>query len=418
MKPGPLFREEVLAEKAHAAVGSIVLVRPVSFAALTALAAALALVVAAFLFVAQYAKKATLAGMLVPSAGAMRPVAPQAGVIERRFVQEGDRVEAGQALLSVVDARATSAGMPLAQAAAALLDRRAAELRAQRVQLQVAGDSEQGSIRARLSGLEAELSALAREEAVLEDRVDLARLGLARVESLEAKGFVSPAQRQQRQEELLDQRSRRQGAERVRLSLAREAAGLRQSLEEAGARLRAQLSALDLQLATLAQERLERRAQSNAIVTAPAAGIVSTLLVEPGQPVGAGSPLLTVLPAGSRLEAHLFAPTRSAGFVREGQSVLVRFPAFPYQKFGSHPARVIAVSRSAAPAADLGFLPTDGSREPLFRVKVALEAQTVNAYGHAEPLQAGMQVEADVLLDRRRVIEWVFEPLFSLAGRA
>jgi membrane fusion protein len=29
-----------------------------------------------------------------------------------------------------------------------------------------------------------------------------------------------------------------------------------------------------------------------------------------------------------------------------------------------------------------------------------------------------MQVEADVLLDRRRLIEWVFEPVFSLAGRA
>ena len=29
-----------------------------------------------------------------------------------------------------------------------------------------------------------------------------------------------------------------------------------------------------------------------------------------------------------------------------------------------------------------------------------------------------MQVEADVLLDRRRLIEWIFEPLLSLAGRA
>ena len=28
-----------------------------------------------------------------------------------------------------------------------------------------------------------------------------------------------------------------------------------------------------------------------------------------------------------------------------------------------------------------------------------------------------MQVEADLLLDRRRLVEWVFEPLLSLAGR-
>ena len=53
----------------------------------------------------------------------------------------------------------------------------------------------------------------------------------------------------------------------------------------------------------------------------------------------------------------------------------------------------------------------------MYRSKVALDAQSVTAYGNPEPLQAGMQVEADVLVDRRRLIEWVFEPLLSLSGR-
>jgi membrane fusion protein len=70
------------------------------------------------------------------------------------------------------------------------------------------------------------------------------------------------------------------------------------------------------------------------------------------------------------------------------------------------------------PAAELGFVPPDGSREPLYRIKAALDSQTVLAYGRPQPLQAGMQVEADILLDRRRLIEWIFEPLLSLAGRA
>jgi membrane fusion protein len=97
--------------------------------------------------------------------------------------------------------------------------------------------------------------------------------------------------------------------------------------------------------------------------------------------------------------------------------VRVRFPAFPYQKFGSQRARVVSVSRSAVAPSEPGFAPPDGGREPLYRIRVALEAQAVSAYGHAEPLQAGMLAEADVLVDRRRVIEWVLEPLYSLAGR-
>ncbi len=96
---------------------------------------------------------------------------------------------------------------------------------------------------------------------------------------------------------------------------------------------------------------------------------------------------------------------------------MLRYLAYPHQKFGMHRANVVAVSRNPMAPADLGFTPPDGSREPLYRIKAVLDAQTISAYGRPEPLQAGMQVEADVQLDRRRLIEWIFEPLLGLAGR-
>jgi membrane fusion protein len=40
----------------------------------------------------------------------------------------------------------------------------------------------------------------------------------------------------------------------------------------------------------------------------------------------------------------------------------------------------------------------------------------VTAYGKAAPLQPGMQLDADVLLERRRLIEWVLDPVFTLTG--
>jgi hypothetical protein len=99
------------------------------------------------------------------------------------------------------------------------------------------------------------------------------------------------------------------------------------------------------------------------------------------------------------------------------EDVLLRYLAYPHQKFGSHAARVTAIARNPLAAAELGFVPPDGTREPLYRIKVELAAQSVQAYGREEPLQPGMQVEADLLLDRRSLVEWVFEPLLSLAGR-
>ena len=53
----------------------------------------------------------------------------------------------------------------------------------------------------------------------------------------------------------------------------------------------------------------------------------------------------------------------------------------------------------------------------MYRIIVALDAQSVAAYGVAQPLVPGMQLDADVLLDRRRLIEWLFEPVLGIKGR-
>jgi membrane fusion protein len=58
-----------------------------------------------------------------------------------------------------------------------------------------------------------------------------------------------------------------------------------------------------------------------------------------------------------------------------------------------------------------------GSREPFYRINVSLARQTVTAYGEAVPLQPGMLLEADVVLERRRLVEWMLEPLFTLTGK-
>ena len=87
---------------------------------------------------------------------------------------------------------------------------------------------------------------------------------------------------------------------------------------------------------------------------------------------------------------------------------------------------MLQVSRTPLQQSELAGLPLPGSvsgtalgsnGEPLYRITVALDEQSVQAYGQTQPLAAGMQLDADVLLERRRLIEWIFEPLLSVAGR-
>lgn len=106
-------------------------------------------------------------------------------------------------------------------------------------------------------------------------------------------------------------------------------------------------------------------------------------------------------------------PSAAIGFVKPGDRVLLRYQAYPYQKFGSHEGKVLRVSRSATP------LPNSAgaNSEPMYRVLVSLHQQSVQAYGHPEALLPGMRLEADVMGERRRLFEWVLEPLYSVTGR-
>lgn len=55
--------------------------------------------------------------------------------------------------------------------------------------------------------------------------------------------------------------------------------------------------------------------------------------------------------------------------------------------------------------------------QSLYRVFVSLDHQDVLAYGNREPLRPGMQLEADIMGERRKLYEWLLEPLYSVTGK-
>lgn len=57
------------------------------------------------------------------------------------------------------------------------------------------------------------------------------------------------------------------------------------------------------------------------------------------------------------------------------------------------------------------------NQEPLFAIAVELEKDYLIAYGRKEYLRTGMQLDGDVQLDRRKLYEWLLEPLFTLSGQ-
>lgn len=410
-----LFRPEVIENRQSQWLGSIQLLRPVSLHVLTLLAVSAAVLVAAYLWIGEYTRKAHVKGFLAPDRGLMRLMSPQsATVLESRAV-EGASVRAGDVLYVLsVDAANVSGNVreTLTARERSLLGaaRQQAELERERAQ---ALDRQVGTMRGELAQIDAEAR-------LHEQRLALANQALARLESLRADNFISAAQVQAKSEELLGLRAQAQSLQRQRAAQLREIEQLLARRRELPLQTQVAQGELERDMAEIAQQQAENDSRRRIEIRAPQDGTVTGVVAQPGQSVNASVALASLLPADARLQAHLFAPSSAVGFVKPEQPVLLRYQAFPYQKFGLQGGQVAQVSRSPLQASELAGVPlpkSDGEAEPLYRITVTLDKQAVAAYGRDQALAPGMQLEADVLLDRRRLIEWIFEPLLGLASR-
>jgi membrane fusion protein len=406
----PLFRDEALQARRHSWLGEVVLDQPTS-ARMLALGLTLACVgVVSVLTFGDYTRRTRVAGQLVPTQGLATVVAPVAGVVTELVAQEGNRLLAGQVVLQVrvpgatrgvEDTRASVEQSVLARIEGVRAAHRAQQ---QRLQAQAAALADQ------LRLAEGELLQLQAEQETRRHQHRLSRLALERFRQLHADRYVTDLQVQQQENLVLETLGTLQSLQRLEATVAQRVAQLRQGLVDVPIERAAAQALSKREVAALEQERVELRARGESVVKAPIAGSVGALFVHNGQAVQAGQPLLALLPAHSQLEAHLTVPGAAIGFVSPGDAVLLRYAAYPYQKFGQHSGRVLRISRNALAAGE-------GGGEPGFRVIVALDRQSVRAIGLERPLRPGLIVEADILGERRRLWEWLVEPLQTLRGQ-
>lgn len=413
-----LFRREALEARRTSWLGAISLAQPLQLWLLTLFGVLAALVVVAFLVLGTYTRRSTVTGQLVPTQGLATVLAPATGVVGRLDASEGERVDAGQALAVVTVPRATPAAGDTQAALESRLGQRQAGLESMQ-------DAQQQQLQAQADGLRAQLASARRElvqtEAEVSTRQEQARIAretLERLRQLQDNRYVSLLQIKQQESAALEYAGQAQALQRQTTAARRTIAQLEQALRELPGQQQAVAATLQRDLASLEQERVQTQAQGALAVSAPLGGVVATQLVKPGQAVQAGQPLLSLLPGDGRLEAELLVPSRAIGFIEPGDSVLLRYQAYPYQKFGHQRGTVGRISRSALSGGELGVLIGNAQQgEPYYRVTVALAEQVVTAYGRPEPLKPGMLLEADILGERRRLVEWIFEPLYSIKGK-
>jgi membrane fusion protein len=419
----PLYRPAAVHAKQMKWLGDIILVRPLSFSFLAIFAVVIAGLVIAFLVWGTYTKRSTVSGQLIPDSGLIKVYVPQPGIVLEKHVSEGQSVKQGEVLYVLSSERQSSTQGDTQAAISKQVEARQRSLHAELDKTRQLQQKERDTLAKKIAGLQAELLNLEGQIKGQRNRVQFGEEAVGRYEGLAARGFFSKEALQQKQADLLDQQTRLQSLERDRITVGREWVAQQNELNGLPLKHENLLAQLDRSITSAEQELTESEAKRRLVITAPGTGTATAVVAEVGQTADLSRPLVSIVPSGAKLQAHLYVPSKAVGFIKPGDAVLLRYQAYPYQKFGHHRGTVAAVSKTALPSNELTGVTnlasgaTNIANEPLYRITVDLTSQTVNAYGRPQSLQAAMLLDADVLQDTRRLYEWMLEPLYSLSGK-
>jgi membrane fusion protein len=403
-----------MARPASAGIGAAGRVHHDCFIALAAAAAAL-------VTFGNYARRVDMPGTVLPTTGLITISAPTSGWIEALAVQEGELVEQGAPLYTVDVDTATKGGSVQQLIANVLIAQR--EMLTEQIDRRTRMSEEtQKQLRQKIGNLDAQIDQLGAQITMQQ--------GFFKTISDEYNLFRNLLER--RQASLNEFNTRQQNWMQLQFKL--------QELESSRLRLNGELNDAQYQLATIAittsdeidalkakiseiNEKLATgEARRSIEIRAPGAGVVTAIVGHPGQVVGAGSPMLKIVPQHTSMQAELLAPSNAIGFVHEGERVLLRYSAFPYQKFGEYWGTVVTVSHAALSPDQVQGLLAGASpvnqTGPFYRVIVKPDSQVVNIYGEDHTLPASMQVQAYALLDQRPLYQWIFQPLYDIARAA
>jgi membrane fusion protein len=417
-----LFRTEALADRQTQWLGTVLLAPRRSDRLFTLGALLAMLAILGLLLFGQFTRKARVAGWLVPQQGLVRIFAPQPGVIAQLYVKEGAQVHRGERLVRISsELESSTLGATQAQIVSRLTQLRDTLHDEQRQQERLL-TQQRGNYASRLSALSAEFEQIAHDIVTMKERAALAAGNATMYRKLRAQGYISEPQLQTAEADRLEQEARLGALERQQIELTRERVTLQGELNDLPVKTRAQQANIERDLAAAEQELAQAEARREIVIPAPQDGTVTAILVEQGGPANISAALMSIVPAGARLDAHLYSPSRSVGFLRAGQRVWVRYQAYPYQKFGHHEGVIANISRSTVSPAELppqlaGIAGGVTGIDPVYLITVRLASQTITARGTQAGLQPGMQLEADIPLETRKLYEWVLDPLYSVTGK-
>jgi len=412
-----LFRQEALDAANRGNLGAVALYCPPYRWLVISVVIFITAVTALFFIFGSYTKYESSTGELLPENGMLIIPPPVSATVVDIPVKEGQLVKKGDVLMVLSSEISTQMGQTRQVIAENLAGQRE-RLQQDLETLAKLHDVEMKGLSDTIRSLKLQQEQLKLQLAHRRKQVALAKLQLDKLNAMHQEGYASNRQLEEQESALLDSQARYQEYQRQLLDTSQKIVQAEQQLDERPLDDEKKRNDIERQLADNRQSMAENEARRSFELRAPKGGYVGMIMIKNGQMLNAGQSAISILPSNSDLVARIMVNTQSIGFIQPGQRVVLRYKAFPYQKFGQQYGRVTEVSRTALSPQEVSTLTGKNNiQEQQYRVLVALDKQTISAYSQDEKLKPGMALDADFIVDKRHLYEWVLEPIFALGHK-
>lgn len=410
-----LYRKEALENHSSRLLGKVTISERLSHTFLVFCMFAIISVTILFLIFGSYSRKEIVTGYILPDKGALKVYAPYLGTVKERLVLDGDLVKKGDMLLQVSTGKSYGKNSGINEQLIQEIETRVDNLVDRAIDEEELFVSDKKQLQQQQSNLSDELNKISEQIKVQKELIDVSEKEWKKYIKFRKRGLVREADVSSRQRTYLTNKANLKAIKRVKLNKELELSQTEKQLKQLPVNTQRKKDELENALSQLKERIIELKGASSYTVRAPVSGRVTALQVNTGQTVSANKSLLTIIPDDTTLYAELYLPSRAIGFVDEGQKVLLRYDAFPYQRYGLYEGKVGKIA-SAVIEPNEASIPIK-SQEPVYKVNVELNSQFISAHGKNMPLQSGMSVNADIILEERSLAEWLLEPLYSLRGK-
>ena len=408
-----LFRKAIYEKRANQHLGDVSLYTPPSFWWIAYVLSALIFGVICLLIWGGYAQKERVIGVLMPSEGLVRIAPYQSGRFEAVYVSVGQRVNSGDPLFKIRNQTVLQDGSYLTEELLLKMEKELAYLNQTFSNIHKQYALMENRLNIEKQQLLSELDQISMHIDLSQKLIDIEKQRFLKIDKLFQNNAASKIELINIEKSLLQAEQSYNNYITNQLRIASKIEDVEEQLTLLPIQKSNNERELQAQINAVEKTILQGQANENFVINAPVSGVVASLVARKGQQASPQKIAVSILPEGGRLEAELYVPVRAIGFVDEGQLVRLRYDAFPYQKFGIYEGVISEISKTVIESIDLAIMPK--INEPFFLVVVAIEQQSINAYNKTIPLQPGMSLSADIILEKRKLWEWFFEPLIGVS---